>query len=45
MTKYVLGLMSGTSADGLTVSAIVPQPFQIVHFQNYPYPKQLQQKL
>lgn len=37
--------MSGTSADGLTVCAICPQPFQIVHFKNYPYPKKLQQKL
>lgn len=45
MNKYILGLMSGTSADGLTVSAVIPQPFQIVCFQNYPYPKQLQQKL
>ncbi len=45
MTNYVLGLMSGTSADGLTVSAIVPEPFQIVCFKNYPYPKKFQQKL
>lgn len=45
MTKLVLGLMSGTSADGLTISAIVPRPFHIVHFRNYPYAKALQQKL
>ncbi|MBR4355572.1 MAG: anhydro-N-acetylmuramic acid kinase [Elusimicrobiaceae bacterium] len=45
MTKLALGLMSGTSADGLTISAVRVYPFQIVHFKNYPYPKSLQQKL
>ena len=45
MTKLVLGLMSGTSADGLTVSAVRPHPFKIVHFKNYPYTKNFQQKL
>ncbi len=45
MTKLVLGLMSGTSADGLTVCAITPQPFQIIHFKNYPYPFAFQQRL
>ena len=45
MKKLVLGLMSGTSADGLTISAIVPKPFEIVYFKNYPYDKAFQQKL
>lgn len=45
MTKLALGLMSGTSADGLTVSAVQVRPFKIIHFKNYPYPPALQQKL
>ncbi len=42
---WVLGLMSGTSCDGLTVCAVQPKPFQVKAFQNYPYPKALQQRL
>ncbi len=45
MTKLALGLMSGTSADGLTISAVRVRPFRVVCFKNYPYPKALQQKL
>ena len=45
MTKLALGLMSGTSADGLTVCAVRPKPFKIVCFKNYDYPAALQQKL
>lgn len=45
MTKLVLGLMSGTSADGLTVCAVNIKPFKVVHFKNYPYEKKFQQRL
>jgi len=45
MNKLALGLMSGTSADGLTVCAVRPAPFKIIAFKNYPYPRALQQKL
>lgn len=45
MTKFALGLMSGTSADGLTVCAAAVRPFRILHFKNYAYPRPLQQKL
>lgn len=43
--RWVLGLMSGTSCDGLTICAVQPEPFHIKAFQNYPYPKALQQRL
>lgn len=45
MPKFALGLMSGTSADGLTVCAVSVRPFKVLHFQNYVYPAALQQKL
>lgn len=45
MTKLALGLMSGTSADGLTVCAVQLRPFRVQHFHNYTYTPQLQQKL
>ncbi|MBR4681772.1 MAG: anhydro-N-acetylmuramic acid kinase [Elusimicrobiaceae bacterium] len=45
MTKFALGLMSGTSADGLTVCAVRPMPFKVICFKNYPYTRVLQQKL
>lgn len=41
----VLGLMSGTSCDGLTVCAVNPEPFEILAFKNYDYPAALQKKL
>lgn len=43
--SIVLGLMSGTSCDGLTVCAARTEPFQIVAFKNYPYPAALRKKL
>ncbi len=45
MRKISLGLMSGTSADGLTVCAVQIRPFKVLHFKNYAYPSALQQKL
>ena len=45
MRKITLGLMSGTSADGLTVCAVQIHPFKVLHFKNYDYPAALQQKL
>ena len=45
MNKLALGLMSGTSADGLTVCAVRVHPFEIVHFKNYPYSRALHTKL
>ncbi len=45
MTKLALGLMSGTSADGLTICAVRPAPFKVIYFKNYPYPEALQQQL
>ncbi len=44
-TKLALGLMSGTSADGLTVCAVRVRPFEVVAFQNYAYPPALQKQL
>ena len=46
MTRNIaLGLMSGTSADGLTICAVTVRPFCVVAFKNYPYLPSLQQKL
>ncbi len=45
MTKLALGLMSGTSADGLTVCAVSLRPFKIHCFKNYPYTSSFQKKL
>ncbi len=42
---YCLGLMSGTSCDGLTVCAVQLKPFKILCFKNYAYPAALQQRL
>lgn len=42
---YALGLMSGTSCDGLTLCAVQLTPFKILCFKNYPYPPSLQKRL
>ncbi len=44
-TDVALGLMSGTSADGLTICAVTVRPFKVLAFKNYSYPRLLQQKL
>ncbi len=45
MSNVALGLMSGTSADGLTLCAVRVQPFKALCFKNYAYPAALRQKL
>ena len=40
--KYVLGLMSGTSADGVSIAAITVTPFCVIACKTYPYSKELQ---
>lgn len=42
---YALGLMSGTSCDGLTLCAVQIKPFKILCFKNYAYPASLQKRL
>lgn len=43
--RIALGLMSGTSCDGLTVCAVKPKPFKILTFKNYLYPAALRTRL
>lgn len=43
--NMALGLMSGTSADGLTISAVRLSPFCVVCFKNYTYPLSLQKEI
>ena len=45
MNKLALGLMSGTSADGLTLAIIDVKAKKLVCFKNYPYPKILQKEI
>lgn len=40
-----LGLMSGTSADGLTLCLFDVSVKKVIHFKNYTYPKNLQTKI
>ena len=43
--QIALGLMSGTSCDGLTVAAVRLQPFEVLAFENYAYTPALQKRL
>ena len=43
--NIALGLMSGTSCDGLTICAIQIRPFRVLCFKNYPYSRKLQTRL
>ena len=43
--NIVLGLMSGTSCDGLTVTAVQAKSFAVLAFENYIYPAGLQKRL
>ncbi|MBO7605205.1 MAG: anhydro-N-acetylmuramic acid kinase [Elusimicrobiaceae bacterium] len=45
MNKFALGLMSGTSADGLTLALLDVKAKELVCFKNYPYPKNLQKEI
>ena len=43
--NLALGLMSGTSCDGLTIAAVQLRPFRVLAFENYTYPAALQKYL
>ncbi len=45
MSKFALGLMSGTSADGLTLALLDVKAKKLVCFKNYAYPKNLQKEI
>ena len=45
MNKLALGLMSGTSADGLTLALLNVKGKKLVCFKNYAYPKNLQNEI
>lgn len=45
MSKFALGLMSGTSADGLTLALLNVSAKKLICFKNYPYPKNLQKEI
>lgn len=45
MNKFALGLMSGTSADGLTLALLNVKAKKLICFKNYAYPKNLQQTI
>lgn len=45
MNKFALGLMSGTSADGLTLSLLDVKAKRLICFKNYTYPKNLQKEI
>ena len=45
MSRLALGLMSGTSADGLTLALLDVKAKKLICFKNYDYPKNLQKKI
>lgn len=45
MNKLFLGLMSGTSADGLTLALLDVKAKKIICFKNYSYPQKLQKEI
>lgn len=45
MNKLALGLMSGTSADGLTLALLDVKAKKLICFKNYAYPKNLQKEI
>lgn len=45
MSKFALGLMSGTSADGLTLALLDVKAKKLICFKNYAYPKNLQKEI
>ena len=45
MNKLALGLMSGTSADGLTLALLDVKAKKLICFKNYPYPQNLQEEI
>lgn len=45
MSKFALGLMSGTSADGLTLALLDVKAKALICFKNYTYPKNLQKEI
>ncbi len=43
--KYLIGIMSGTSADGINVAIIREAGAQLVHFSEQPMPKELREPI
>jgi len=43
--NLALGLMSGTSADGVSVAAVRLRPFKVVAHKTYPYKRQLRRQI
>lgn len=45
MRNLALGLMSGTSADGVSVAAVRPRPFKVLACRTYPYNSALRRRI
>jgi anhydro-N-acetylmuramic acid kinase len=43
--KLSLGLMSGTSADGLSIAAVCVKPFKVAAFKTYPFGVKMQNEI